>query len=390
MLKAGVIQPSVSEWASAPVLVHKRDGTVRWCVDYRALNSVTTKDVFPLPLVDDCLDTLAGNKWFSKLDANSAYWQVKISEADRKKTAFITKYGLFEHVRMGFGLCNGPATYSRVMNLILRGLLWVIVLAFLDDILILGCSFRDHLRHIEEVLLRFRKYQLKLKPKKCVLFPEKVDFLGRIVSEGGISLSEIDIKAVLDWPIPKSTKEVEQFLGLANYHRNFIKNFARIAVPLYRVTGKNPFIWEEDQRNAFEDLKAALTSAPVLGLPNNADLFILDTDASNYAVGGELLQVQEGEERVIAYNSYALAPEQINYCTTRKELLAVVRFTRQFRHYLLGRQFLIRTDHSSLRWLLNFKEPDGQLARWLEELSQYDMVVKHRAGKKTRECRFIV
>lgn len=215
-------------------------------MDYRALNSVTTKDVFPLPLVDDCLDTLAGNKWFSKLDANSAYWQVKISEADRKKTAFITKYGLFEHVRMGFGLCNGPATYSRVMNLILRGLLWVIVLAFLDDILVLGCSFRDHLRHIEEVLLRFRKYQLKLKPKKCVLFPEKVDFLGRIVSEGGISLSETDIKAVLDWPIPKSTREVEQFLGVANYHRNFIKNFARIAAPLYRVTGKNPFIWEED------------------------------------------------------------------------------------------------------------------------------------------------
>ena len=382
MLKAGVIQPSVSEWASAPVLVRKRDGTVRWCVDYRALNSVTTKDVFPLPLVDDCLDTLAGNKWFSKLDANSAYWQVRISEADRKKTAFITKYGLFEHVRMGFGLCNGPATYSRVMNLILRGLLWIIVLAFLDDILVLGSTFQDHLRHIQEVLLRFRKYQLKLKPKKCVLFQKQVDFLGRIVSEEGISLSEIDIKAVLDWPVSRNTREVEQFLGLANYHRNFIKNFSRIAVPLYRLTGKNPFVWSEAQQYAFEDLKVALTSAPVLGLPNNSDPLILDTDASNYAIGGELIQIQNGEERVIAYASYALTPEQINYCTTRKELLAVVRFTRQFRHYLLGRQFLIRTDHSSLRWLLNFKEPDGQLARWLEELSQYDMVVKHRAGKK--------
>lgn len=154
-----------------------------------------------------------------------------------------------------------------------------------------------------------------------------MDFLGQIVSEGGISLSETDTKAVLDWPIPKSTREVEQFLGLANYHRNFIKNFARIAVCLYRVTGKNPFIWDEDQQNAFEDLKAALTSAPVLGLPNNSDPFISDNDASNYAIGGELLQVQEEEERVIAYGSYALAREQINYCTTRKELLAVVRFT---------------------------------------------------------------
>ena len=309
MIKAGVIQPSVSEWASAPVLVRKRDGTVRWCVDYRALNSVTSKDVFPLPLVEDCLDTLAGNKWFSKLDANSAYWQVKISEPDQKKTAFITKYGLFEHVRMGFGLCNGPATYSRVMNLILSGLLWSIVLAFLDDILVFGSMFLDHLRHIREVLQRFRRYQLKLKPKKCVLFQKKVDFLGRIVSEEGIKLSETDIKAVLDWPVPQSTREVEQFLGLANYHRNFIKNFSRIAVPLYRLTGKNPFEWSEDHQHAFEDLKGALTSVPVLGLPNNSDPFILDTDSSNYAIGGELIQVQDGEERVIAYGSYALTPE---------------------------------------------------------------------------------
>ena len=382
MLDAGVIQPSVSEWASAPVLVRKRDGTVRWCVDYRALNSVTTKDVFPLPLVEDCIDTLAGNKWFSKLDANSAYWQVKLSDQDRKKTAFITKYGLFEHVRMGFGLCNGPATYSRVMNLVLRNLLWVIVLAFLDDILVLGSTFSNHLSHIREVLLRFRKHQLKLKAKKCVLFQREVDFLGRIVSEDGIKLSETDIKAVLDWPVPQSTREVEQFLGLANYHRNFIKDFSRIATPLYRLTGKNPFEWTQQHQQAFQDLKEALTSAPVLGLPNDTDLFILDTDSSNYAVGGELIQIQGGEERVIAYGSYALTPEQINYCTTRKELLAVVRFTRQFRHYLLGKQFVVRTDHSSLRWLLNFKEPDGQLARWLEELNQYDMVVQHRAGKK--------
>ena len=183
MLKAGVIKPSISEWASAPVLVRKRDGTVPWCVDYRALNSVTTKDVFPLPLVEDCIDTLAGNQWFSKLDANSAYWQVRVNEQDRKKTALITRYGLFEHVRMGFGLCNGPATYSRVMNLVLRNLLWSIALAFLDDILVLGSTFSNHLAHIREVLLRFREHKLKLKPKKCILFQKQVDFLGRIVSE---------------------------------------------------------------------------------------------------------------------------------------------------------------------------------------------------------------
>ena len=173
MLEAGVIRESTSEWASAPVLIQKRDGTVRWCIDYRALNDVTVKDVFPLPLVDDCLDTLAGSVWFTKLDANSAYWQVIIKEEDRSKTAFITKYGLFEHVKMAFGLCNSPATYARVMNLCLRGLCWKIVLAFLDDVLALGKTFQEHLSNLAEVLTRFRVQGLRLKAKKCLFFFRK-------------------------------------------------------------------------------------------------------------------------------------------------------------------------------------------------------------------------
>ena len=153
MLKAGVIQESNSDWASAPVLIRKRDGTVRWCIDYRALNDKTVKDVFPLPLIDDCIDTLTGSEWFSKLDANSAYWQVPIREEDQKKTAFITKYGLFEHRRMAFGLCNSPATYARIMNLVMRGLTWKTILAFLDDIVVLGKSFRDHLENLREAFV---------------------------------------------------------------------------------------------------------------------------------------------------------------------------------------------------------------------------------------------
>ena len=218
MEKAGVIQPSNSEWASAPVLVRKRDGNVRWCVDYRGLNTLTTKDVYPLPLIDECMDTLAGNLWFSKLDANSAHWQVKIREQDRKNTAFITKYGLYEFVRMTFGLCNAPATFSRVMNLVPRGLTWDIVLAFLDDIIVLGKSFTDHLNNIKEVLTRLRSYRLKLKPSKCVLFQKEVEFLGRWVSNTGLSIKEEHTKAVMNWPVPKNTHEVEQFLGLINYH----------------------------------------------------------------------------------------------------------------------------------------------------------------------------
>ncbi len=191
-----------------------------------------------------------------------------------------------------------------------------------------------------------------------------------------------DLQTVLDWPTPKCTKDVERFLGLVNYHRMFLKDYAKRAVPLYQLTGKQTFHWDAEQDSAFADLKAAMTSAPVLGLPNREDDFVLDTDASDYAVGAQLSQVQDGEERVIAYGSFALTKEQRKYCTTRKELLAVIRFTRQYRHYLLGRPFVLRTDHSSLVWLLNFKEPQGQIARWLEELSQYDMTVIHRPGSK--------
>ena len=169
MLEAGVIEPSTSEWASPPVLIRKRDGNIRWCVDYRALNKVTKKDVFPLPLIEECIDTLSGNVWFSKLDANSAYWQVKIDDEDKCKTAVITKYGFFQFAKMPFGLCNVPSTFTRVMNLVLRGLHWKTVLAFLDDILVLGKNFEDHLQNLEDVFRRFRSYGLKLKAK-CVIF----------------------------------------------------------------------------------------------------------------------------------------------------------------------------------------------------------------------------
>lgn len=307
--------------------------------------------------VDDCLDTLAGNEWYSKLDANSAYWQVKLAEKDRRKTAFTTKYGLFEFVRMGFGLCNAPATFARVMNLVLHGLNWNIALAFLDDILVLGKCFMDHLRNLENIFQRFRTFKLKLKPKKCVFFQTQTEFLGRLVSKDGIEVGQEATRVVEEWPRPKNTKDVERFAGLANYHRTFIKDYAKLAEPLYRVTGKKKFVWGDQQEQAFQDVKTALSSAPVMALPNDHDPFILDTDASDYAIGAELIQIQGGQERVISYGSFSLTPEQRRYCTTRKELLAVIRFTRLFRHYLLGRQFTIRTDHSSLMWLLKFKEP---------------------------------
>ena len=342
---------------------------------------MTVKDVFPLPLTDDCLDTLSGSIWFSKLDANSKYWQVQIKEEDRKKTAFITKYGLFEHIRKGFGLCGAPATYARAMNLVLRGLTWKTVLAFLDELVVLGKSFEDHVTNLKEALERFRKHGLKLKPKKCTFFQQEIEFSGRKVSSDSLAITESDIEVVRNWPVPTFSKHVEIFMGLVNSHRGFIKDFSKIATPLYAVTGKHQFVWNKEQSEAFETLKKALVHPPVLALPNEKDYWILDTDSSDFAIGGELIQVQEGKEKVIAYASFALTKEQRRYCVTRKELLAVVRFTRQFRHYLLGRLFVVRTDHSSLRWLMRFREPQGQLAKWLEELSQYNMVLQHRVGR---------
>ena len=382
MLDAGIIEPLISEWASPLVLIRKKDGSVLWCIDYRRLNQVTIKEINPLPLIHECIDTLSENKWYSKLDANSAYYQIKVKESDKDKTAFITKYGLFQFTRMSFGLCNAPSTYARVMNLVLRGLTWNIVLAFLDDILVMGKNIQDHMINLRTVFNRFREHGLKLKPKKCELFQTEVQFLGRTINQDGMAIGEEYVKVIKDWPEPKTTKEVERFVGFTNYHRSFIKGYAKMAAPLQQITGRKPFIWTAKQQSSFESLKSALSSTPVLALPNSTDLFILDTDASDYAIGAELLQVQNGKERAIAYGSFTLAPEQQRYCTTRKELLAVVRFTKQFQHYLLGREFIVRTDHSSLTWLLNFKDPQGQLARWLEVLSQYNMKIEHRAGKK--------
>ena len=258
MLGAGVIRPSVSEWASAPVLIRKRCGSVRWCVDYRALIALTIKDVFPLPLVDECLDTLAGNVWYSKLDANSAYWQVKIKPEDCSKTAFITKYGLFEFARMAFGLCNSPATYARVINLVLRGLNWKVVLAFLDDILVLGKDFEGHLANLRAVLVRFREYGLKLKPKKCELFQKEVEFLGRVVGPRGMHIGPGYIKDIENWPRPKNKKEVERFLGFTNYHRAFIEEYTQMALPLQALTGKRTYQWGDEQERAFDELRKAI------------------------------------------------------------------------------------------------------------------------------------
>ena len=382
MLENGIIRPSVSSWAAAPVLVRKKNGEFRYCVDYRRLNSVTKKDVFPLPLMTECIDALEGNVWFSQIDAQSAYWQVPLSPEAREKTAFRTRLGLFEFTRVPFGLANAPSTFSRVMDLTLKGLHWKTALAFLDDVVILGKTEDDHLQNIRLVLSRFKEFGLKLKVSKCHFFKKEVEFLGRIVSCDGVSLTDHSIETIRSWPVPKTIKEVRGFLGLVNFHRPFISRLADRAMPLQQLLKDDKFTWGEQQQKAFVNLKESLTQAPVLTAPTKDGSFVLDCDCSDFALGGQLSQVQNGETRTIAFCSFLLNEHERKYCTTRKELLALVRVTHHFRHYLLGRPFEIRTDHSSLQWLINFKSPEGQLARWLEILSSFDMNVRYRQGRQ--------
>ena len=384
MLEKEVIQRSASPWASPVVLVKKKDGSTRFCVDYRKVNNVTRKDAYPIPRIDDSLDTLAGAKWFTTLDLISGYWQVEVEETDKEKTAFSTPCGLFEFNVMPFGLCNAPATFQRLMELVLAGLQWKSCLVYLDDVIIVGSTFDEHLTHLRAVLNRIRDAGLKLKPAKCNFCCQQVDFLGHVVSASGVQPDLGKVEKVSNWPTPSNKKEVQQFLGLASYYRRFVQNFATIAKPLHRLTEKTArFAWTDQAQHAFDSLKQSLSSAPILAFPDFQKPFILDTDASDTGLGGVLSQAQDdGSECVVAYASRVLTRPERRYCVTRRELLAVVTFTRHFRPYLLGRSFTIRTDHGSLTWLSNMKDPEGQLARWLEQLQEFNFTIVHRAGRK--------
>lgn len=383
MQENGIIRPSCSPWAAPIVPVRMKGGKLRFCVDYRRLNDVTAKDAYPLPRIDDALDSLANATLFSTLDLASGYWQVEVDPQDRPKTAFATRQGLFEFNVLSFGLCNAPSTFQRLMDLVLADLQWTTCLVYLDDIIVFGRTFPEHLSRLDEVLTKLGAANLKVKPSKCDLFSSQVKYLGHIISAEGIRADPAKVESVREWPVPKNQTEVKSFVGLASYYRRFVKGFADIARPLHRLTEKGRrFKWGDDCQQAFMQLKSSLITAPVLAYPDPQKRFILDTDASDVGIGAVLSQEEGGVERVVAYASRALTKEERRYATTKKELLAMVTFTKFFKHYLLGKQFVLRTDHGSLRWLHNFRDLEGQLARWVEQLANFNYEIVHRPGKQ--------
>ena len=382
MLKGGLIEPSQSPWVSNVVIVKKKDGSSRFCVDYRKLNEVTRKDAYPLPRIETCLDALGGSRYFSTFDLRSGYHQVKMDGGDADKTSFVTRKGTFRFKVLPFGLTNAGATFQRVMDVAMTGLNFVICLVYLDDIILFSATAEEHLERLRRLLVSLRVANLKLKPSKCCLMRGEVAFLGHIVSGKGIATDPDKIRAVTEWPVPETVTDVRAFLGLCSYYRRFVESFAAVAGPLHALTGKaRSFAWTDECQKAFEELKTKLTSAPVLAMPADEGQYYLDTDASYGSIGAVLSQMQQGHERVIAYASRTLNTPEKNYCVTRKELLAIVFYMKNFRQYLLGRKFVVRTDHAALQWLMRTPTPIGQQARWLDILGEFDFSVVHRPGR---------
>ena len=379
----GLIREGYGAWSSPVVLVKKKDGSWRFCVDYHKLNEVTTKDAYPLPRIDDSLDALGGSRLFSTLDLTSGYWQVELDESAKEKAAFTTRSGLWEWEVLPFGLTSAPSTFERLMETVLRGLHWKTLLIYLDDIIVFSQDLETHLERLEEVFQRLTSAGLKLKPSKCSLFCKRVQYLGHVVSDQGVETDESKVQTVSDWPIPKHKSDVRAFLGTCGYYRQFISNYSEISRPLSQLSSKHtPFHWDDGCQQAFEVLKQSLVQAPILAYPDYSLPFILDTDASEVGSGAVLSQIQNGEERVIAYYSKVFSSEEANYCVTHKELLAIIKAVKPFRPQLYGQQFTVRTDHASLVWLLRNPTPTGQLARWIETLSEYDYTIVHRKGLK--------
>ena len=392
MQEAGVVQPSSSPWASPVVMVKKKDGTHRFCVDYRQLNEVTKADTYPLPRIDDLLDQLGQCRYFSTLDLASGYWQIRMENTSREKTAFVTPQGLYEFFVMPFGLTNAPAVFQRLMQKVLAGLNPDcgpdFVAVYIDDVLVFSRTLEEHMTHVQRVLERIKQAGLKLKPSKCFFARREVEYLGHLVTPEGLKTNPKLIEAIKQFPRPTDVSGVRRFLGLASYYRRFIEGFSKIAEPLRELTRKNAvFQWTSASacEQAMTHLKDQLTNAPVLAYPSFDKPYTVETDASISGLGAVLSQVQDDKKlHPVAYASRSLTAAERNYSITELEALAVVWALTRFHSYLYGQTVTVITDHASVKAVLETPNPSGKYSRWWTKVygaGMKDVHIVYRSGK---------
>ena len=385
-LRTGRIRPSKSPMASPVFFIKKKDGSLRLVQDYRALNAITIKNRYPLPLISELVNQLRGAKYFTKLDVRWGYNNVRIKGGDEWKAAFRTNRGLFEPLVMFFGLTNSPATFQTMMNDIFRDLIAQgSVCVYLDDILIFTKTLEEHRLIVREVMSRLRAYKLYLKPEKCEFERTKVEYLGLIVSEGRVEMDPVKVAGVAEWPEPRNRKEVQSFLGFVNFYRRFIKDFSHIGRPLFDLTKQNtPWTWGEEQKVSFRELKDRVTTTPILIAPNDEKPYRVEADSSDFATGAILSQQGEDEKwHPIAFYSKSLSPVERNYEIHDKELLAIIRALEEWRHLLEGAKhpFEVWTDHKNLEYFRTSRKLNRRQARWSLYLASFDYTLHHKPGR---------
>ena len=383
LIAHGFIVPSKSPYGAPILFVKKKDGSTRMCMDYRALNDQTIKNSYPLPRVDELLDQLQGAKVFSKIDLRSGYHQILINEQDTWKTAFRSRYGLYEFKVLPFGLTNAPAHFMALMQEVFHELLDICVIVFLDDVLIYSRDENEHDKHLTQVLQLLRKHQLYAKLSKCELYKTRISFLGHTLSADGVHMETSKVDAIQQWPAPMTISDLRGFLGLAGYYRRFIAFFSAIALPLTALLKKDKaYKWNDEANKAFQKLKWAVQNAPVLVTPRQDLEFVVTTDASGFAVGASLSQDSGEGLQPIAFMSKKMIPAERNYATHEQELLAIICALKEWRHHLHGRKFKIVTDHASLRYLHTQPHLSARQTRWCEYLSQFDFHIEYMEGKQ--------
>jgi hypothetical protein len=384
-LGKGFIRESNSPMASPILFVRKKNGSLRLCVDYRRLNNLTRKNRYPLPLITELMDRLQGAKWFTKFDVREGFYRIRIAKGFEWLTAFKTRYGLYEFTVMPMGLTNAPATFQSVINKALHEYLDIFVTAYLDDVLVYSRgTLEEHIEHVKKVLRKLKECKLYLQPGKCEFHTKETDFLGFIISTEGVKMDPKKVQTVQEWPKPKTVKDVQSFLGFANYYRRFIKHYSRISAPLTEVTKKEKgFHWSKEQEDSFQRLKAIFLTAPVLAMYDPRKPTRAETDASDYALGAVLTQQSEdGKWRPVFYHSRKFSGAELNYDVHDKELLGVVDSLEQWDVYLIGlpQTFDVYTDHQNLTSFMTTKKLNRRQVRWAERLADYDFKIIHRPG----------